>query len=250
MKYTTFILGLLFLVPLYAFAADPSVDSFTAIASPNLERTPEGTPIPISWTTKASAGANFRLSCNEHIVTTIATDSASSTPKCATLAFVGSLPANGAATILFRNNSFAAESITVTLVPARTEGGFDTAHGEELVFRILPKGISVDVPENAVQPQNITPKSLTDTHVVLAQKKTFTKNLARGSQGPDVRTLQEFLKKDSAVYPEGIVNGTFGPATERAVKRLQVKYKIANSWTPGYGNVGPKTRELLNSLNQ
>lgn len=233
-------------------ASNALVTSFTAIASPNLERTPEGTPIPLSWTTTASAGANFRLSCNEHIIATIATDSASSTPKCATLAFTSALPANGAATILFRNDSFAAEPVTVTLVPARTEGGFDATKGREITFRILPKGASVNAPENATESPNITPRSLADTHAeaTSVSKKTFIKNLARGSQGPDVRALQEFLKKDSAVYPEGIVNGTFGPATERAVKRFQLKYKVASAGTPGYGNVGPKTRELLNSLNQ
>jgi len=62
--------------------------------------------------------------------------------------------------------------------------------------------------------------------------------------------LQEFLAKDSAVYPEAVISGYFGPATERAVKRLQVKYSIANAGTAGYGAVGPKTRVLLNSLNK
>jgi len=251
MKYTTYFLGLLFTVPFYIFAAEPSVVSFEVVASSNLESTPEETPIPFLWTTISSAGVNLRISCNEHISATITTESASSIPKCATLAFTNALPANGAATILFVNNSTAPESITVTLVPMRTNGDFDATHGKELTFRVLPNSTSVNASETPSQFSSITPKSLTEAPTeVPVFKKTFAKNLARGSQGDDVVALQEFLKQDPAIYPEGIVIGIFGPATERAVKRLQVKYQIANVGVPGYGNVGPKTRALINSLNK
>jgi peptidoglycan hydrolase-like protein with peptidoglycan-binding domain len=63
-----------------------------------------------------------------------------------------------------------------------------------------------------------------------------------------VRALQEFLAKDNTLYPEGIVSGYFGPATERAVKKFQEKHGLARPGDQGYGYVGPKTRQKLNSL--
>lgn len=71
----------------------------------------------------------------------------------------------------------------------------------------------------------------------------FNSDLSRGSQGNDVSRLQELLKKDSSIYPEGIVNGTFGPATEKAVKRFQAKYGISQ-----LGRVGPATRAKLQEV--
>ncbi len=68
----------------------------------------------------------------------------------------------------------------------------------------------------------------------------LTIDLSRGSIGADVTKLQTFLAQDKTIYPEGIVNGTFGPATERAVKRFQAKYGISQ-----IGKVGPATREKI-----
>lgn len=71
----------------------------------------------------------------------------------------------------------------------------------------------------------------------------FQNNLKRGQNNDDVRRLQEVLARDSSVYPEGIVNGNFGPATQRAVRRFQGKFGI-----PQVGVVGPMTRQKLNEL--
>ncbi len=68
----------------------------------------------------------------------------------------------------------------------------------------------------------------------------FNRNLSRGSKGEDVSNLQKLLAKDKAIYPEGLITGLFGPATERAVKKFQAKYKL-----PQVGIVGPKTRQIL-----
>lgn len=76
----------------------------------------------------------------------------------------------------------------------------------------------------------------------------FVRPLALGLRHADVTKLQEALKTDSSVYPEGTVSGYFGPLTLRAVQKFQEKYGIASSGIAGYGNVGPKTREKLNSL--
>jgi peptidoglycan hydrolase-like protein with peptidoglycan-binding domain len=68
--------------------------------------------------------------------------------------------------------------------------------------------------------------------------------LKRGSSGDAVTRLQRFLAKDPSVYPEATVSGTYGPLTEVAVKRWQVKFNIVTSGTPdstGFGAVGPRT---------
>ena len=79
----------------------------------------------------------------------------------------------------------------------------------------------------------------------------FTRNIGFGFQGEDIKKLQEFLTKDAAIYPEGIVSGYFGALTQKAVQKFQCKYGIICSGTPystGYGSVGPKTRAKLNEL--
>jgi len=68
----------------------------------------------------------------------------------------------------------------------------------------------------------------------------LTSDLSRGTEGSDVETLQKFLARFSEIYPEGIANGFFGPATERAVKRFQAKYGISQ-----VGRVGPATRAKI-----
>jgi len=85
-----------------------------------------------------------------------------------------------------------------------------------------------------------------------ASSSDFTADLRRGNQGTEVTALQECLAQDSSVYPEGIVNGVFGPATETAVKAFQEKYAAdilaPSQLTSGTGTVGPSTRVKLREL--
>lgn len=77
----------------------------------------------------------------------------------------------------------------------------------------------------------------------IAENMSLTKTLKRGFSGVEVTALQNFLKQDINLYPEGLVTGYFGPATERAIKRFQAQYNIEQ-----VGIVGPKTRAKLNAL--
>ncbi|MBI1999526.1 MAG: peptidoglycan-binding protein [Parcubacteria group bacterium] len=75
---------------------------------------------------------------------------------------------------------------------------------------------------------------------VLAQQApavsaVFSKGMSRGSEGSDVKRLQQLLN-------------SYGAATENAVKKFQVKYGIAGPGDPGYGEVGPKTRAKLENV--
>lgn len=55
---------------------------------------------------------------------------------------------------------------------------------------------------------------------VLAQTTT----LQPGLTGADVTGLQNILKTDPSIYPQGLATGFYGPATANAVKNLQKKY--------------------------
>jgi len=77
------------------------------------------------------------------------------------------------------------------------------------------------------------------------------KTMKRGSTGIEVTRLQQFLAQDKSVYPEGTITGTYGPLTETAVKKFQIKNGIASSGTPdttGYGAVGPRTAAAIATL--
>lgn len=77
-------------------------------------------------------------------------------------------------------------------------------------------------------------------------------DLNKGDTGAQVRRLQECLAQDREVYPDGVVNGVFGPLTESAVIAFQEKYAdevlAPIGLNKGTGKAGPLTREKLNAL--
>lgn len=91
-----------------------------------------------------------------------------------------------------------------------------------------------------VAPVAIAPVTVAQSTVGQTVASSITRSLQRGMTGDDVRTLQTLLSTDPSVYPEKSVTGYFGPATERAVKAFQTKYKL-----PTVGAVGPMTRAML-----
>lgn len=52
------------------------------------------------------------------------------------------------------------------------------------------------------------------------------RDIARGDFGDDIKDLQKFLAKHPNLYPEGIVNGFYGPHTMQAVRRWQKLHGI------------------------
>lgn len=83
---------------------------------------------------------------------------------------------------------------------------------------------------------------------VVQGSAVFTTNLSLGMTSPDVTRLQTLLAGRVDLYPQGTVSGYFGPLTARAVERFQVAYGVASAGQPGYGSVGPKTREKLQQV--
>ena len=91
-----------------------------------------------------------------------------------------------------------------------------------------------DVCEKAVAPALLDVPKTTATSITYA--------LAKGMQNGQVAKLQQVLARYPEIYPEGLITGYFGPATERAVKRFQKKHGLEQ-----VGYVGLKTRTMLNS---
>lgn len=44
-----------------------------------------------------------------------------------------------------------------------------------------------------------------------------------GSRSDQVKALQEVLKQDTAIYPEGLTTGYFGPITRKAIEKVQAR---------------------------
>ncbi|MDJ0674268.1 MAG: peptidoglycan-binding protein [Calothrix sp. MO_167.B42] len=96
------------------------------------------------------------------------------------------------------------------------------------------------------KPKPATTQARTSSTVVKTTTSTSTTNsssgkskfLARGSEGNEVKILQERLRVAGFYY--GNANGIFGPITEDAVKKFQAAYKLDVD-----GIVGPSTRSKL-----
>jgi peptidoglycan hydrolase-like protein with peptidoglycan-binding domain len=55
------------------------------------------------------------------------------------------------------------------------------------------------------------------------------KAISLGSRSDEVKSIQEVLKTDKSIYPEGLVTGYFGQATKKAVARVQAKCGLSQT---------------------
>lgn len=127
--------------------------------------------------------------------------------------------------------------VTPTAVPSSAPGRSTLSDSQIQAIISLLKSFGAE--ESVI---NNVSASLRGAPAAAAHGKIIS-NIARGSKGEDVRALQEFLKKNKDIYPEGNVTGYFGSLTKSAVKRFQQKYGIE-----AIGTVGPKTRAKINEL--
>ncbi len=87
------------------------------------------------------------------------------------------------------------------------------------------------------------------TTPAVSASRSITQNLSVGDSGLEVTLLQQLLTSDGDYT--GPVTGYYGSLTEQGVETFQQKYGIVTYGTPdttGYGSVGPKTRNQLESL--
>ena len=224
-----------------------------------------GDKMTLSWGSSNAVGVNMTFSCNQMIMAT-STQYPNNQFVCSTYMFDPPLAPAGQITISFINTSNEKQIITLAAIPSKQAGLYDALRGKSFPLTIYPgiKPIASSSPSLSPSPSpsflpspslspiiSPTPTPLGSPIPPIKIKITFTQLLKRNSRGSQVSALQEFLKRDKTLYPEGIISGFFGPATERAVQRFQAKYNLVTKGTPsttGYGAVGPKTRSQLNAL--
>ena len=239
-------------------ASDAVADPFMSYFTASTTAIKSGDNVTFSWGSRYAQGVNLKYSCNAAIV-------ASSTQHtdpfaCDAYMFDPMLDPTGQKTVSFFNKSNQDQTVDISAHPSKKSGLYDALRGNSLSFVVHPAPIAIPSPSVNASPSTVSspsPSSLplpSFSPIISpspAQKTIFTQFLKRGSSGAQVSALQQFLKADSVIYPEAVVSGYFGPATERAVQRFQKKYGIVTNGTPattGYGTVGAKTRLKLNSL--
>lgn len=202
--------------------------------------------VSLLWSTKYTNAITLKMDCVEGIKASFVTSTSTSAFPCnKIISEVGYLP-NSSTTVAFINSTSDIKTITFTLYPQLPGGGFDGISTQKVSVMVYPKGY--------VAPAPVTTSALSTYTSVSAQnsstrkKFVFTRLLKLGTRHTDVTELQKFLATDKAVYPEGTVSGYFGPATQKAIGRFQIKYGLAKNGEAGYGQVGPKTREKLNAV--
>lgn len=105
-------------------------------------------------------------------------------------------------------------------------------------------GYTEPAPEYKNPPTFSSPVSIPkSTSNISTTSASITYTLTKGMKNGQVTKLQRILARYPEIYPEGLITGYFGSATERAVERFQKKYGLEQ-----VGYVGQKTRMLLNSL--
>ena len=95
--------------------------------------------------------------------------------------------------------------------------------------------------------ENAGSTSNTETTIIIP---LLTHNLWRGTEGDDVKTLQDKLILDGFLAA-GNATGYYGSLTEEAVKAFQRANNIVSSGdavSTGYGVMGPSTRAIFNQL--
>ncbi len=130
--------------------------------------------------------------------------------------------------------------------------------GEIVDSPILPKIFGFKEPEriyefNQEKAQELLQKAgFIEGEKIVKKGFEFTKRLEKGSEGLQVKALQECLAKDPEIYPEAQLTGHFGEKTRKAVIRFQEKYReeILEPFglEKGTGIVAKSTRKKLNEV--
>jgi hypothetical protein len=227
----------------------PSIATYS-LSNPTIA---SNSPMGISWKTVNASGVQLQFGCTDGITITAG---ASSTPVvCSTNASATTLPPNGSTTLTFANRSNVYQVVNGYIIPYDVSGLPVLGASQPFSFAVLAQGAAITATSMATAGATSTPAqqnaAATSSATAVTTSTThpqFTYILGRGMQNALVKALQTFLAQNSAIYPEGSTTGYFGPATTRAVGRLQEKYGISKPGDDGYGNLGPKTRAKINTL--
>ena len=201
------------------------------------------------WTTKYATGVNIKMACDDSLTLSIVTSTTTTPIACGALLSSAYLAPNGSITVAISNSSNQIKQANLSLYSQLQDGGFDGINASRIVVNVNPKGqpvIFTGVSTSTLSTSGTTKYNMIDS-VIISPRRKITTLLKFGSRGDSVSALQEFLSKNG-YYPEGLVTGYFGRATEKAVQRFQEAYGIAKSGQVGYGTMGPMTRTKFNSF--
>ncbi len=118
------------------------------------------------------------------------------------------------------------------------------AAGNQVTLKAYPQGFATN-PLYSLSDQFTpsTPVVSLPPVTVPPQSALLSRYLGPGDHGPDVLALQQWLHQQG-FFPSNIQpNGNYGPSTITAVKLFQQSRNIRQT-----GNVGPKTKDVLNGL--
>lgn len=239
-----------------------------------------GATSTLSWTGITPSGSNIIFQCTQgirpYIIATSTAEwlsNASTSEALSTLLKAPTMPCDRPALstnlisdattsmVAFVNETDIPRTIRVGILPARSNG--ELSQGQFISFYVFGKSVT-KLPDTATPTPTptttATPKagqapkapSLTTPTVKAGSTSgsridpgSITLNLKPGSRSTQVTSLQRLLAQDTAIYPEAAITGYFGPATERAVKRFQLKHRIHRKGDDGYGIVDKETRAML-----
>ncbi len=147
-------------------------------------------------------------------------------------------------------SAYAVSSRPQKIYPDGTIVFLDETGAQEKVIKLDAKFAVTAAPATAGPKASISAPA-----AVSAISGNITRALSKGTTNPQVKVLQQILNSDPATRIAESGTGSpgnetdyFGPSTQRAVQKFQVKYSIAKPGDSGYGNIGPLTRTILNSL--
>lgn len=209
-----------------AFSWNASTDSESGIAKYQLYMDGYLMADNISGTSVTLAD---NLSCVNHTWYVKAIDNAGNSTNSSTFNLATRCGGGGAPFIILQPQTSLPNSTTTTL-------NNNTTSSKIIYNEVVLTGATTTAP---------IPLITYNSSTTLPSAK-FTRGLERGMKNSDVKRLQQLLATNKEIYPEGLVTGYFGPATEKAVGRFQLKYKLISSKKDrSYGYVGPKTRAKL-----
>ncbi|MES2134880.1 MAG: peptidoglycan-binding domain-containing protein [Patescibacteria group bacterium] len=105
------------------------------------------------------------------------------------------------------------------------------------------------VAAQAAAKPSVTPSTASKDTLCVQLTRALSIGVSDQQTDGEVTKLQRVLAEDRTLYPEGLVTGYFGPATQMAVKRLQSRENIlaGNSTPASAGVVESSTRMFLAS---
>jgi hypothetical protein len=136
------------------------------------------------------------------------------------------------------------DSSTFFVAASSTRWRLPSKAGVATVYvRIYKKDGAVFAVSDTIFVRPATSNQSVPTKNTTTSRPVFTFNLKTGSIGKEVRLLQTLLKAQNVFPVTQAVTGFFGPVTRQAILDLQKKYNL-----PRVGEVGPRTRAILNGL--